>query len=228
MYMRMEILKRCDAALADVRTFYKQDFINYGGRTNDTNELFTEVVAEFVISHIDKFEMIPQITRLNSYKTNSHDGVFDKKSNRQEEIIAMKMFVQSKEKPFALIGSIIDYQTPLKNKRNDEAGKIDLLADDGQQLIILELKKPDSTETMLRCVMEGFTYYKTVDKGKLLKDFGRPETYGLSAAPFVFKDSRQYMEMREERPQLKRLMALLMSKPYYITEDYGKYFVTED
>lgn len=228
MYTRMDIWEKCGAALTDARTFYKQGFINYGGRTSDTKELFTEVIAEFVISHIDKFEEIPMITRVSSYKTNSHDGVFDKKSNRQEEMIAMKMFTQSRERPFDLIGDIIDYQTPLKNRRDDEAGKIDLLADDGKRLIILELKKPDSDETMLRCVMEGFTYCKTVDKEKLLKDFGRPETYGLSVAPFVFKDSRQYMEMREERPKLRQLMSLLSSKPYYITEEQGKYLVTED
>lgn len=229
MYTRLEILEKCSAALGDIKTFYKQDFINYSGTTGDTRELFSEIIAEFVIDHIDEFRKnIPVITRKETYKIKSHDGKFNENSNRVEEIIAIKMFNQSKEKPFDFIGSIIDYQTPLKNVRRDEAGKIDLLADDGKKLIILELKKTDSKETMLRCVMEGFTYLKTVDKAKLLGNFGKSEIYGLSASPFVFKNGKQWQEMQEDRPQLKRLMALLNSRPYYILEEDRNYFVVED
>ena len=106
---------------------------------------------------------------------------------------------------------------------------MDLLAYDGTYLRLLELKKPDSDETMLRCVMEGFTYLETVDKQKLLMDFGLPENTKVVACPFVFvgDKSNPYQEMQEERPQLKRLMALLNSKPHYIRQsDTG--YVVED
>ena len=111
---------------------------------------------------------------------------------------------------------MIDYQTPLKNKREDEAGKIDLLAYDGTTLRILELKKPDSVETMLRCVLEGYTYLKTANIAKLLEDFKLPSDTIVNACPFVFKNGEQHSEMMEQRPHLKRLMDLLDSKPYYI------------
>ncbi len=90
------------------------------------------------------------------------------------------------------------------------------------------LKKPHSDETMLRCVLEGFTYLRTVDKEKLLENFELPKTTVIRACPFVFKGGVQYEEMHEPRPHLKRLMALLDSKPYYITKSDGGFIITED
>lgn len=224
-YTRNCIIAKCKEAFKDKKTFYKQSFINYRGKTEDTDEYFTEIIAEFLCNHITEFiDGIDTITREETYKTKGHDGVIkDPDSGRDEEIIAMKMF----DKSYDFVGKIIDYQTPLKNKRSDEAGKIDLLAYDGTTLRILELKKPDSDETMLRCVLEGYTYCKTVDKAKLLADFTLPADTVIKACPFVFSGGEQHNEMKEVRPHLKRLMELLDSKPYYISEK-NNYIVTED
>lgn len=141
------------------------------------------------------------ITRKSSYKTEGHDGIYDPGSNREEEKIAMQIFAQSRENgAFDLIGMIEDYQTPLKSAADDEAGKIDLLSFDGRVMRILELKKPDSKETMLRCVLEGFTYMKTADCGKLISDFGYdPTSVVVQASPFVFYGGEQHKEMSQPR-----------------------------
>lgn len=225
-YTREQIIEKCEDAFKDKKTFYKQSFINYRGKTKDTDEYFTEVIAEFLCNNITAYiGDIETITREETYKTQSHDGVIkDHNSGRDEEIIAMKMFGNE----YDFVGKMIDYQTPLKNSRRDEAGKIDLLAYDGKTLRILELKKPDSDETMLRCVVEGFTYWKTVNKAKLLADFGLPVNLSVKACPFVFRDGEQHNEMKDARPHLKRLMDLLDSKPYYISEENEKFIVTEE
>ena len=126
-----------------------------------------------------------------------------------------------------MIGNIIDYQTPLKNKRTDIAGKIDLLSYDGNCLRVLELKKPFSDETMLRCVLEGYTYLKTVDAAKLLDNFELPANTKVVACPFVFKYGKQYQAMLEKRPHLYKLMEMLESKPYYIIKQDNLYIVEE-
>ena len=228
-YSKNDILKKCQIAFDDIKTFYKQPFINYNGRTYDTNEYYTEVVAEFLCRNIFTYiDGIPKITREVSYKTVGHDGVFDVDTPREEEKIAMEMFNQSKsEIPYDFIGNIIDYQTPLKNKRSDVAGKIDLLSYDGKTLYILELKKPDSDESMLRCVLEGYTYLSTVNHKKILADFEIPENTNVAASPLVFLNSSQYREMQEERPHLKHLMYLLKSKAFYVIKKNDKYFVEE-
>ena len=210
-YSKNPILRKCQNAFGDIKTFYKQPFINYNGRTDDTNEYYTEVVASFLCSNISAYvKGIPQITREASYKTVGHDGVFNADTPREEEKIAMEMFKQSQGGlPYSHIGTIIDYQTPLKNKRSDVAGKIDLLSYDGSTLFILELKKPDSEESMLRCVLEGFTY--TI----------------IKPSPFVFRNKLQHEQMTEERPYLFRLMQLLDSKPYYINKENNIFVVGE-
>ena len=231
-YTKEIILKKCDVAMEEIHLFYTADFINYRGRCTDTGELYSEVVAQYICERISKFvDGIQSITREASYKMESHLGKYNPQSRREEEITAMKMFSFCRDGgQYDHIGKIIDYQTPLKNKSTDEAGKIDLLAYDGCCLRLLELKKPDSTETMLRCVMEGFTYLETVDKKKLLFNFNLPEKTEVLACPFVFigDKSNPYLEMQEERPQLKRLMALLNSKPYYIKQENDSFAVTEE
>ncbi len=228
-YTRQDIINKCKQAFGDIKNFYKQPFINYGGKTTDTNEHYTEVIAEFLIDNLDEYiNDIPKITRESSYKTPTHTGEYDETTPREEEKIAMEMFNQSKDgTPYNLIGNIIDYQTPLKNKRTDIAGKIDLLSYDGNCLRVLELKKPFSDETMLRCVLEGYTYLKTVDTAKLLDNFELPANTKVVACPFVFKYGKQYQEMLEKRPHLYKLMEMLESKPYYIIKQDNLYIVEE-
>lgn len=224
-YTEKELIAELETSSVDMAVFYKQSFVNYRGVTSDTNEYYTEVICRWLLQNMKKLQQIPKITREASYKTKSHDGIPKTEgSNREEELIAMEMFRQSE---IPGLGKILDYQTPLKNKRTDRAGKIDLLSYDGKVLRILELKEPDSTETMLRCVLEGDTYLKTVDIPKLLRDFDLPEDTEVVACPFVFFDGEQRKELFSGRPMLKKLMSALNSKPYYIRKEQERYIVEE-
>ena len=225
-YTRAELLERIESASREINLFYNQDFINYRGKTKDTEELYSEVVAEWCIENIERFELIPMITRESTYKIESHDGIPKSiNSNREEELIAMEIFRQGF---LGNLGQVIDYQTPLKNRRCDKAGKIDILSYDGMSVRILELKEPDSDETMLRCVLEGYTYMKTVNGRRLIKDFELSEDAKLLACPLVLKGGIQWQEMQEESPKLKMLMKMLNSKAFYLEKIDDKYNVLEE
>lgn len=221
-YNGEEIVERCDEAGEDISNFYKQAFVNYRGKTLDTDKPYTEVVAEWCLRNLDRFVSMPTIRREASYNAH-HDGTTAKAdSTRNEERIAMALFRQSRDKgPLDHLGKIIDYQIPLKNKREDSAGKIDLLAYDGATLHLLELKDEDSPETMLRCVLEGYTYERTVDWNKLIVDFknefeSAPTSF--AANPLVFEHGAQHQEYLEERPQLHRLMQELECVPFLLSK----------
>jgi len=225
-YSKNEILEE----IQDMGNFYKRKVVNYRGTTSDSKEYYTEVVAEWILKNIYLFDYIKPITREKSYKVDSHDGKNkDNDSNREEEKIAMKLFVlsQNQGKVFDVIGKIIDYQTPLKDIQTDKAGKIDLLAynENEKTLRILELKRPDSKETMLRCVLEAYTYLKVVDKAKLLKDFGLPKDTKIKACPFVFYDGKQHKEMKDGREKLEELIEKLDIEVIYLKEENGEYIV---
>ena len=229
-FSKNEILEMIENAKFDIRSFYKQDFVNYAGKTKDSKEYYTEIIAEWLLSHVDLFNKIKLINREGSYRIESHDGkIINQESNRAEEKIAMKLFdySQNKGEIFDKFGKIIDYQTPLKNIQTDDAGKIDLLAynEDTDTLRILELKKSDSKETMLKCLLEVYTYLKIVNKVKLFKDFGLPKDTIVKASPLVFFEGMQYKEMQEDRKNLKKLMEKMEIEPVYLIEENGKYKV---
>lgn len=240
-YTKQEIIDKCEASLKGTyknnngkgktitpSTFYAADFINYIGKTTDTKEYFSDIIAEFVLSHSDEIKNgINQIKRESSYYTQSHKGEYKETSNRLEEIIAMQMFNLSEDgKIFSHIGKIIDYQTPLKDEQGDKAGKIDLLSYDGNTLYLLELKRPDSKETMLRCVLEGFTYLTTVSgaKDKLISDFNKKAGISISdntpvvTAPLVFLGGYQHKEMNEGRNSVEKLIKQLDIKPFFLAK----------
>lgn len=227
-YSKNEILEE----IQDMGNFYKRKVVNYRGTTSDSKEYYTEVVAEWILKNTYLFDYIKPITREKSYKVNTHDGKNkDNDSNREEEKIAMKLFdlSQNQGKVFDVIGKIIDYQTPLKDIQTDKAGKIDLLAynENKKILRILELKKPDSKETMLRCVLEAYTYLKIVDKAKLLKDFALPEDTEIKACAFVFHGKEQYKEMQKNKENLGELIKKLDIEIIYLKEENGEYSVIE-
>lgn len=217
-YTREAFLEKIAQAAQDVSSFYQQNFVNYRGRTGDTSELYTEITAQWCIDHLPLFDEITRITRKAPYRSEDRDGIpTNPNSNRTEELIAMALYRQGRQEPLPIAGKVLDYQTPLKNKRSDCAGKIDLLAYDGKVLRLLELKEPDSQETMLRCILEGFTYLRTVNQARLLEDLKLPPDTKVSACPLVFMDGQQYREMQEDRPCLKRLAELLDSHPLYLS-----------
>ena len=224
-YKKDEIINKLEN-LKDISTLYKEDFINYRGDTTDTKEKYTEVIAEWLIKNFNLFDNIKKITRQSSYKVDTHDGKHNNQnSNRLEEIMAIEIFNQ---KSLNILGKVLDYQTPLKNERDDKAGKIDIVSynKDIKTVYLLELKKEDNEETMLRCVLEIFTYSKTLDKDKFLEDFNLPKDTKIKASPLVFFNGSQYKEMVDGNNKfLKQLMDKLDIEPFYITKNSNYYAI---
>lgn len=245
-YSEDTLIKMCNA-VGDIQFFYREAFVKSNNVTSDNEpEYYSEVVAKWVLENIDSFKNIVLIRRSNSYYTKDHQAQSNRPNVFSEEQIALKMFLQG---TISGVGKILDYQTPLTNpdgnKDKTYLGKIDLLAYDKDKhvLRILELKHPNSKETMLRCILEAYTYLKQVDHKKLIEDFNRdgkaniPENTPIVACPFIFRYntdgaySQQYQEYQEmledRRPNLKTLMELLDINPLIIEGSEGQYTARE-
>ena len=149
--------------------FYKSAVVNYKGKVTGSKDLYSEVIAETLINDNfikDWLNLIP--VRSEHFKINhpNTDENVDalKITNRKEEILAKLLFYQGNVDG---LGYIFDYQTPLKATQNDSYGKIDLLGynKDNKCYSVIELKyRPSgSEETLLRCVLEAYTYYRLLD-----------------------------------------------------------------
>ena len=218
-YTKKEIINKLKS-VTDISTLYKEDFSNYRGKTTDTGEKYTEIVSEWLLNNIDLLYKIQKITRQSSYKVETHDGKQKNlNSNQKEQMTAKEIFNQGS---LNILGKVLDYQTPLKDKQSDEAGKIDIVSynKDIKTVYLLELKREDNEETMLRCVLEIFTYLKTLDGDKFLSDFGLPKDTKIKASPLVFLNGAQHKEMKgNDNKYLKELIKKLEIELFYIYQN---------
>ncbi len=241
-FSRSELIGKCNEFLTDKPSeLYKQSFITSCDTVKgESGSERTDVIAEYICGRIDDLERIQCLSR-ESYKIASHIGTLTE-SNQEEKNLAKELFNQCKSPdrihrtPYDFIGVIIDYETPLKTSNEDKGvGKIDLLSvsDDEPCVYLLELKKQGSHESLLRCVLEAYTYSKQVDSGRLKSSFDIPENYDIKPTPLVSKNGAQWKEMQElkngKKPHLKELMERLkIAGPFYYEMVDGKYVITID
>ncbi|SHN51036.1 hypothetical protein SAMN02745247_00631 [Butyrivibrio hungatei DSM 14810] len=235
-YTRVEVEGLCKEWL-EVKTasgFYDSKYKNWVGTIKQSEEYSSDVVAEFVLSHIEDFRNIKELERTGSYNA-GHSGVLEREnSNRKEERVAVKLFnnCNKLDIDYEFIGKIIDYQTPLQD---GHVPAIDLLSVKDTTLYILELKQENSTENLLRCVLEAYTYSKQVNVKKIIDDFGlNDQIKEVVAAPLIYCKNRQmdeFCEMRNEgkRPFTYKLMEELDIKTVFAyREDGGKYYFKKE
>ncbi|MDR3331319.1 MAG: hypothetical protein LBT08_01710 [Synergistaceae bacterium] len=239
-YNKNEILTIVKATLSKPLTAYRMEVYNYTGETKDTKEKYTEVIAGWLLENEDfkRTGYIPTLTRKSSYRTGTHDGnattgITSEDPPRKEERIALDLF----GKNLQFIGDIKDYQTPLSNDVYKNAGELDLLGynKESRQLNIIELKGPESIETLLRCIMEVHTYWSVVDKDKLRRDFNLSENANIRKAILVFEGTTPYDDfMDSSQDKITTLMKKLeidlyvlcgsknysVAKAYLHNEDY--------
>ena len=187
-----------DVKLTEVQkfaaNFYKAPIINYKGyvtgKSKVNNTRYSEVIADTLVSkgYIKTWLELEPL-RPNHFDTghNHSESVDINKlqiSNRKEEILAKLLFYQREVKD---LGYIFDYQTPLKETRNDSYGKIDLLgynnADECYSVIELKYRPSGSDETLLRCILEAYTYYKLLDLNQIKSDVGHGGIKNLKELP---------------------------------------------
>lgn len=161
-----------------VANFYKAPIINYKGhvtgKSKVNNTRYSEVIADTLVSKgYIKSWLELQPLRPNHFDTgHNHSESVDinklQSSNRKEEILAKLLFYQREVKD---LGYIFDYQTPLKADKSDPYGKIDLLGynskDKCYSIIELKYRPSGSDETILRCVLEAYTYYRLFDLNQI-------------------------------------------------------------
>jgi len=191
------------------------------GKRRDENRPFemAEIAAEAILERLNDYS-ITEIRRERSYYIEDHDRCAresDKLNSRGEKYRARTWFYG---RNFPGIGKIIDFETPLRAKDEDNEGEIDLLAyDTGKNppvLTLLEYKTIENIyESLLRCVLEIYTYSKQVYAKNLKKHFHTSpfnvdENSTVKAAVFVHKDSVPYEHFHKGKDtNIRKLMRKL-------------------
>lgn len=193
------------------RNLYRQSCINYAGYVKDTKTYYSEELAGLILNEINilKNGNWNANRARKSYKVH-HDTSkrIGSQSCRIEELEATEIY---NLKHFLNIGEIKDYQTPLCSKKKDSLGKIDLLAYDKNKNVmrIIEFKREDSKETILRCILETYTYKRLVEynKIKFLDDFSIPNNAQIIPSILIYSTSFAYKQYQDNK--LKNIHKLI-------------------
>lgn len=155
----------------------------------ETDGLFNKILANFD----SIFNGIEMTSRLDPNKFGrpafeyKHEGLDIKQSCFSEmterQLCAAKNAFFS-GRIFTGIGKVLDYEMPLDDKKDSAFGKVDLVSQIGDELILLEVKKCVSNEHPLRAMFEIFTFWKTLSNsdGKFdlfLDAYTKSPTYAL-------------------------------------------------
>jgi len=158
--------------------FYNEPCANWQGEEmNDDPRPHTEYVAELLLKkYWEQLQNIKQIPRDLDYRVSNHDGVIAEITNRGEEMLAKALFIRFQNEDFFGFGKIKDYQIPLKKEQSGESsgvGKVDMFSycEKEKKVYFIELKAKNAPDTLLRCVLEAFTYTKQVVREKFCLNF---------------------------------------------------------
>lgn len=208
----------------------KNKFVNWGGCTTDTQKPYIDIVAQCILDNIEcvidgNWNVHP--ARKYYWKKEHDIGRRKEGSNRREELTAHEIYLQN----FDCLGKIIDYQTPLGDKGSQKhkckIGNIDLLSydDKNKKMRILEFKRDDNEETILRCILEAYTYKRFVDhvKENFLKDFEKPPETEIIPAILLYKSSKILEQRKIE--SIKKLIEILGIEIYTFYKDENKYMI---
>ena len=218
-YTEQQTIKKVQKELKSVETLYNAKCVNWRGITTDTKEFYTEIIANELLWNLKEFDKINQITRTSSYCRENHSKItIDLNSNRREEIFAKRIAMME----FSELGVIKDYQVPLKDTLKDIGiGKIDLISfnEDIKTLFLIELKCRGNSDTLLRALLESYTYYKIVDKTKLKNDFFsnqengiNPEEISVVPTVLITQGCNAFFELGQmELDEMQRLKALSLA-----------------
>ncbi len=213
-YTKAQTIQELQKGLADIKTLYNTKCVNWSGNVTGKDKPYSEVIAEEMLSHLKDYGKIETVERGATYIQKEHKDIsIDLTSNRSEEIFAKRIAYLN----IGSLGKVLDYQIPLKHTNQDEGvGKIDLISFNKEKnnLYLHELKYKGNKETLLRAILEAYTYFKIVSEKKLLEDLSEEEgipVKNVEVAPAVlvtpFCNAFKELEEMEKghRPHLKAL-----------------------
>lgn len=221
-YTYEQITAATQKAMSEIKYLYKDPVINLKGKFSKSPNLYTEVIAGLLSRDIkQKLSQLPQIRREKDYPKHNNIGI-NPASNRHEDKYAQ--YLMSLQMDLRIIGKIVEYQIPLKNSREDCAGKIDLISKNEAGVNLIEFKHGSNSETLLRAVLEIATYYQLFNclenRIKLKECIGHPVNEPIGKMVVVSEGTQAAVEANEvilgKRPELTKLIKILNVKVFIL------------
>lgn len=185
-----------------------------------TGVAYTEFIANSIVESFGEVQLRVEGLRRKSFRAEDHRGQIDpEKLNGaapgQQIAIKEKRFIRAiyNLKHIPELGSVIDYEVPLKETSDAGHGDIDLLCTASDVCFCVEAKKPKSGESILKSVLQGYVYTSLVstERQRFLDNFGLSPQLKLTPAVLTFADAQSGFQLGRiaKYPRLLELIEML-------------------
>jgi hypothetical protein len=177
---------------------------------------YADDIADIIVNDFHIIDIVKKDLRQNDFKIDDHCGqahLSTPISQFTEKRFLRALFNFANEQPIEDLGIVIDYETPLKASKGAKHGNIDLLARNNNNLFIIEAKKHNSSESILKAILEAYVYSKLVHsvKERFYSDFRFTSELILTPTILTFKSatSGEQLLSINDHPNIKRLLNIL-------------------
>ena len=154
---------------------------------------YSDYVAGLILKDFDSIFFDKTGLRNNNFKQCSHIGQADTKtdiSNFKEKRFCRALY---NKKNIDSFGQMLDYEVPLTAPKQGNGkmghGDIDLLSLKGKKLLVIEAKKLNSTESILKALIQVYTYTNKLQsiKNQFFNEFKISSKYVITPVILTFE-----------------------------------------
>lgn len=174
---------------------------------------YSEQVAALILDDYQQMRLNVEGLRQSNYALTSHRGQCGLQTAISQ--FTEKRFVRAMYNlhDAGSLGKMLDYEVPLKAYRSAPHGDIDLLSLNEASLFIIEVKQHHSRESILKGLLQAYTYARLVQEVKVrfTRSFGLERSVVLVPAVLTFDTAASGRQLRSfaEYPNSKALLCCL-------------------
>lgn len=156
--------KQADTLYKHIPDYAKAKYAGIDEEYTVNAGIWQEYLVKEWLDKINLAEIKPTERKSDIFQTNrTNNGT----SGEESEKIQCRNLKYNKN---IKMGELLDFQIPLKARKGeqevykpDHKGELDLVARQGKEMVLIEYKIPNSTEPLLRAVLEAITYFHQID-----------------------------------------------------------------
>ena len=153
---------------------------------------YLDWIAGWIIESFPAIQLKTEGLRTRSFKAADHRGQISLATGIEQ--VTEKRIVRAlfNRRELPVLGQVLDYEVPLKDRDDAAHGDIDLLCLTPTTCFCLEAKKPDSSESILKPILQAFVYtmLASTKKREFLSSFGLEFALKLTPGVVTFSTAQ--------------------------------------
>jgi hypothetical protein len=188
----------------------KKDWFSIYNWASLSRKGYSEEIAKLLLDEFEGVKISYTGLRKNSFSLSSHHGQCQLSTDISQHVEKRFCRALFNLKKLPLLGKVVDYEVPFKEKSESKHGDIDLLSYKDDKLFVIEAKKIGSSESILKAILEAYVYSKLVYAAKKVfyADFkiDPGATIKPAVLTFVNSTSGQQLIKMAQCPNIKTLI----------------------